>query len=372
MKQLLVYRFPHHHAMMAKLSSLLSEKGVATECYCLKNGEYIGDSYKLIVKFISFYLYVTSVIRPYRLRQFLMDFYLKYILGFFYTRYDKIDIHAYYIDANKSLEYCISRGGKFDITLWGSDILRADIDTLCQMRFGFDHCETIKGIDKLIEHVKEVYSGLYDNKCRVAYFGDSMCEVIDSLDNEKSQNIAATLIGNTGSKLVITCGYNALPMQQHDIMINALSSLRPEQKEHIHAVFLMTYEKTERYLKYILNRLTTTGVSFTILDHFLTVEELASIRKVTDIVLNTQTTDALAAALLQHLYCGNVMLIGKWLEYKPFDERNVFYLKSSQEAFGITLSGVIDKFSKYKKQAKDNHDRLRSLGLWDYVINDWL
>ena len=267
---------------------------------------------------------------------------------------------------------CVKSHIPYDITLWGSDILRVDNNMLNQMKYGFDHCEYIKGIDKLLDKVSDSYFHAYDNKLLVAYFGDAMCDVIDNIDSSTVNKLNLKLFERVKERIIVTCGYNAMPAQQHEMIIEALNQLSSEQKQQIYLVFPMTYEKSEKYLDKINYLLEKTGIDYLILDKFLSEEELATVRLKTGIVVNTQTTDALAAALVQHLYCGNVLIVGEWLEYKPFDSRDIYYIKTNSENLAKTISEVIDDFPKFKTQTSGNHDKLLDIASWNSIIYQWI
>lgn len=372
MRILIIYRFPHHHVMMKRMASLLSKEGIKADVLCLKTLEFTNNSKLWWGKIGSFLFTGIPKIRPYKLRNTLLKLFRNHILPLMVSQYDKIDFQSYYIDLYDLMSHCVKFHIPYDITLWGSDILRVDNNMLNQMKYGFDHCEYIKGIDKLLDKVSDNYSHAYDNKLLVAYFGDAMCDVIDNIDSSTVNKLNLKLFERVKGRIIVTCGYNAMPAQQHEMIIEALNQLSSEQKQQIYLVFPMTYEKSEKYLDKINYLLEKTGIDYLILDKFLSEEELATVRLKTSIVVNTQTTDALAAALVQHLYCGNVLIVGEWLEYKPFDSRDIYYIKTNSENLAKTISEVIDDFPKFKTQTSGNHDKLLDIASWNSTIYQWI
>lgn len=371
MRILIIYRFPHHHVMMKRMASLLSKEGIKADVLCLKTFEFTNNSKAWWGKLGSLFIGIPKI-RPYRLRNILLKLFRKYILPLMVSQYDKIDFQSYYIDLHDLMSHCVKLHIPYDITLWGSDILRVDNDMLSQMKYGFAHCKYIKGIDKLLDKVSDSYSHAYDNKFLIAYFGDAMCDVIDNIDSSTVNKLNQKLFERVKGRIIVTCGYNAMPAQQHEMIIEALNQLSNEQKQKIYIVFPMTYEKSEKYIDKIINLLEKTGIDYLILDRFLSEEELATVRLKTDIVVNTQTTDALAAALVQHLYCGNVLIVGEWLEYKPFDSRDIFYIKTNSENLAKNISEVIDEYPKFKALTLGNHDKLLDIASWDSTIHQWI
>ena len=69
---------------------------------------------------------------------------------------------------------------------------------------------------------------------------------------------------------------------------------------------------------------------------------------------------------------GNVLIVGEWLEYKPFDSRDIYYIKTNSENLAKTISEVIDDFPKFKTQTSGNHDKLLDIASWDSTIHQWI
>ena len=67
-------------------------------------------------------------------RKLLDRFFLKKLISV----YDLVDFHAYYPYYNNLMRECIRAHIKFDITLWGSDLMRATKERKESQRYGFD------------------------------------------------------------------------------------------------------------------------------------------------------------------------------------------------------------------------------------------
>jgi glycosyltransferase involved in cell wall biosynthesis len=130
----------------------------------------------------------------------------------------------------------------------------------------------------------------------------------------------------------------------------------------------MTYLGSDEYKVKIRKQIESLNISFTILDHFLDIKEVAAIRKTADIVLNIQTTDALAGSLQSHLYCGNVCIFGNWLRYGVYTDNGIYYIKTTIEDITQHLQDVLRNYPAYKERCKDNHDKIRELFSWEATI----
>ena len=257
---------------------------------------------------------------------------------------------------------------KFDITVWGSDLLRTDNERKNTLRFGFDHCYRIKLTHNLHEVMLASYGNDYEDKSRIVYFGNSNFPIIDCLTDVQANEIKHRLYGNTEGKRIVVCGYNRIPAQNHIKMIEALSLLNDDEKRSIHVVFPMTYGSNSKYLSTIRNAIEQSGLSYTILDNYLELDAIATVRKTADIVINVQTSDAIAGSLQDHLYCGNVCIFGEWLNYRIYQDNEIYYIKTKMEDITTHLKDVLLHFSEYHELCKNNHDKLKALLSWEATI----
>lgn len=180
------------------------------------------------------------------------------------------------------------------------------------------------------------------------------------------------MYGDTGSKLILVCGYNGIQNQQHDVIIDSLAHIRELLIERVHLVVPLTYGATESYINNINMRLLKLGISYTLLTKFLSIEELATLRKTANIVVNIQTTDALAISLQDHLYCGNICIIGEWLKYYIYDHNKITYIKIAKETLTENIKYYVLNYNKESVKFKNNYHIMRNILSWDSVIKDWI
>lgn len=374
MKILLLYPYFNQQQLMQNFISRLSEYGIEADVVCFNN---------LVVEKNTSVIWPKSVQRYFRifghcdsfgrslksrltrmLRHLLDSYYLIRLLRL----YDLVDFHAYILSYQFLMKECLKHNLKFDITIWGSDLLRASDKKLEEMRFGLNNCYRLKMLDGLKERLTEYYGHVYDDKCRIVYFGNSEIENIDGITEEDALILKHKLYGDIDDKTIVVCGYNSGPNQNHKQMIEALSLLSDEEKSRIHVVLPMTYLGSEEYRTKIRKQIESQNISFTILDRFLDIKEVAAIRKTADITLNIQTTDALAGSLQGHLYCGNVCIFGDWLRYDVYTNNGIYYIKTTIEDITQHLQDVLRNYPAYKERCIGNHDKIRELFSWEVTI----
>jgi hypothetical protein len=363
---------------MKRYSELLKEKGILIDVLCLSNGILLLQSkIDWNKKLLTLFLNTgesnnnTKLIKYWWLiKRFLFS---KLVFQKVVTNYEKVDFHSY-----TSLEYgwlmneCKYNGIPYDITLWGSDVLRAKNKTFKRRLSYYQSCVYIKGIPTLFDALRKQYGDRLEDKYRENYFGNNEIEVIDSLSNDDYCSLKAKMFPNIGKKKLIVCGYNNQPEQQHFKMLDAISLLDDNIKSKIHIVLPLTYPGKGIYSSHVIEKAKSIGVSFTALTEYLSYEEVAVIRKAADLTINIQTTDAFAASIQGHLYCNNVVILGKWLNYPSYKRDKVFYLETTEEELSSSICNAINNLERYKEMSLGNREKIRNICSWNMCIGGWL
>ena len=357
--------------MLITLSDLLKERGIDCDVICLRNYDFYHSSNIKGLSYICRLAKIKHSISNGFVKSCYSYFVDNILFKYLLKRYDKVDLHSYCDAIVPWSSLCHKWGVCYDITLWGSDVLRATDEELLNREEGFHYAHSIRGIKNLLSRLSILFNGRYDGKMKEVYFGNSNYETIDALSNEKSTEIAVQLGIEKNNKLTVTCGYNGLRAQQHSIMLSAIDRLPQASKEKIHLVIPMSYASVDSYKEEVLQQLIVMGISFSIIDKFLTIEELAALRKRTDIAINMQTTDAFCAALKEHLYCDNIVIIADWLDYPLYDANHIYYIKSSVENLTDNIKYAIENYKELKVKTIENRYKLRQLTSWNAVMDGW-
>jgi hypothetical protein len=151
-------------------------------------------------------------------------------------------------------------------------------------------------------------------------FGTSGFEYIDKhRATPKAEHKAA--FGIDPERISVCIGYNAIPEQQHERVIEKLAELPQEEKGKIFLVLPMAYGwGGAKYVERVRQKLSNSQIDFCILTEFFDLEKIATLRLATDIFINAQTTDAFCASIRECLYADTVVLNALWLHYREIDE----------------------------------------------------
>lgn len=367
---LIVYHYYHHHAMVERMASSMKEYGVDIDVFCMDNYHLVQNSNVKLSSTLRYFLSFLEKCKSDSILRLFRKFFSTYLFNNLFRHYNQIDFHAYSMDCLPLMHICEKCGIVFDITLWGSDVMRASDETLEKKKWGFEHCRYIKGSENLHQVVSEKYLDCFNGKFKTCYFGNSSFEVIDKVSESVVGSFRKKLLTEK-ENIVFTCGYNGSEGQKHLVIVDKISKLPIEIKKKVSFLFPMTYGASSEYISKVRQTLSNASVHFTIIDKYLNAEETAIIRLASDVVVNIQETDAFSASLKEHLYCNNVLIIGDWLDYVPLDKANVYYIKSSLSDLQTNISLVLSELPKYKGLCVGNHEKMTKLTSWSSVLPLW-
>lgn len=255
---------------------------------------------------------------------FLFPFIGKWIKRFYnfkiLNRYAPYDfIHVQYVTFERLMKNLIIKKSvqtKLFASFWGSDLLRVSDRTLLLEKIFLRNYNYITADSYSMVERYNKFFGNTKNKLDIVYYGVSLIPYIDRWLSEKKQCINDLSIPK--DKIVISIGYNGLPQQQHDKVINVLNVL--ENKKDYFLLIQSTYGNEDVVYKQKLKTiLDNSGFQYKIISNYLTMDELAKLRVITDIFINAQTTDAFCNSIKEYMYSKTQIINASWLHYPEID-----------------------------------------------------
>jgi len=217
----------------------------------------------------------------------------------------------------------------------------------------------------------DYYDKRYSSKLRICRFGLAPLEVLRKLDLNKME--CRKHLELPEDSLILTVGYNNSPAQQHIEILNSIQKRRREVPENLFLVFPMTYGATDKYRKTVRKHLEQHGFRYKIFDKFMPDEEMAMLRRASDLMIQVQITDQFSGSMQEHLYTENVVITGDWLPYGTLDEKGIFMLKvSSVEEVGEKLVYALNNLDSLKEKCKKNPEIIWELSSWEKNIHSWI
>lgn len=260
-------------------------------------------------------------------------------------------------------------------TFWGSDLLRSNKNNRKEISLYLNQCNKIVVLtDKMYKELGEDrHLKKHINKVSVFDFGITNLDSLKIAIEENDCTRWKSYFNIPLDKVVISIGYNKSEGQQHNTVIRELCMLPEKIKRECFLLFHMSYgECSATYYNEFLTLLSESGINYKIITDYLMGRELAYIRLATDLYINAQVTDSLAATLNEFIYAGKVVFNPKWIDYKELDDLGIEYVQyeSINDLPKHIIRFIEEKIpeinrSKNKKQIWDNYS-------WNARVQDWL
>lgn len=286
-------------------------------------------------------------------------------------RYDVTHIHflePFYSSVWQNIK---EKSKKLIVSVWGSDYYRMSDENRKIQKYVLDNSDFITmANESTIKEFEEFYKFKYSSKLKVCRFGLTPLEYINLYVNEDFAKIRMEL-GIPVESLVVTCGYNASPAQNHLEIIDSIIKVKDRLPNNLFLIFPMTYGD-DNYRNNVINEIRKIGFKYKVLDKFLSNEDVAKLRIISDIMVQVQTTDQLSGSMQEYLYCNNIVITGEWLPYDVFDHQGIHMLKVTElNQIGGRIVYAIDNFDGIKTKIKNNKKIIWNLSSWESVIDQW-
>lgn len=291
-------------------------------------------------------------------------------------------IHYHFIISRYafSLKAAKKTNAKIIATIWGSDMYRLNMSfrKAEAMMHKFFQMKLFSASDiitvahqKMLKDFLKVYGKKYRRKIRLARFG--MPTELELIDRANPEHFSKKFAIPT-NKLIITIGGSADPLKNQHYVLKEITKLPRSFLNRVFLIVPLTYGNST-YVRKVLQDFKGKFDNILFLTQFLSFEDIAALRKLTNILIYLPTTDAFSATVLESLYAGSVVLTGEWLPYDLLDEIGVFYIKLKELAPGKLqefLIDVITKFKEYHEKATDNREKIWRIASWEANIKNWL
>ena len=274
----------------------------------------------------------------------------------------------------------IFKGRKVVVTFWGSDLYRIPKGSKLRkfMQRGIlKHADAITVVSKkMIRDFQETF-GFEDKPIFVTKLPVLVdLQIIDTLDQQAIE-LFKERYQIQRDDIILTLGYSADPRKNHEYMINEVLELNKNIK-NIFAFLPMTYgnkEHREKIKKYCEETFQKHGVKYAVLENFMSDQEVAILRKTTDIMVNVQDTDALSASMEESLYAGSIVINGAWLNYDELLEDGAYYETIPELKPGILASKleyVIRNLPDLKSKARINREIIAKRNDWSEATQNFI
>lgn len=256
---------------------------------------------------------------------------------------------------------------KLILSYWGSDLLRIPKEKILSVGKFVKHADfvTFDNID--LEMVfKRTYKWEKQMPSKVLLFG---LPILDSIvQNNKNAEKIREKWNIPEDKIVIAIGYNGIPEQQHKKVLSVIEKLDDCYKEKMVLLLQMSYGGTRQYRRSVVTRAKKTGSEYIDIQHFLTNEEVAELRIITDIYINAQITDAFSGSVCENLFSNTLLINARWLRYKELELYGFKYLEFNEIN---EIDHLIKKAFEHEIDTSMNRELIWKLRSWKYCAPKW-
>ncbi len=290
----------------------------------------------------------------------------------FIGSYDIIHIHflsPFYGIVSKQIR---QKANKVIVSIWGSDYYRTSEQDKVEQLSILEIADNINfGNEDTFLDFDNCYNKKFNKKLSICRFGLIQLEVIKSLEGKNKIELKREM-SCSPDDIIITCGTNASLAQNHLAMIESILSIRTKLPANLLFIFPMTYGDANLILQ-IKDKLMHSGLRYKIYEEFLSEQENAKLRLISDVLIQAQTTDQLSGSMQEYLFAGNIIITGAWLPYKIFTDNGVCFLKvDTLEAIGEKLQFAIENMNALKTNCIDNKKLIWNMTSWENAICNWI
>lgn len=261
-------------------------------------------------------------------------------------------------------------------SIWGSDLMRisGELEYYRQKKmFERANIITLQSIE-MREIILAKYGRHLKPKIRITLFGtdNEFFDNIDLYDNLADIQKFKNELGIAFHKKLITIGHNANPFNNHLTILNHVKHIK--QKENTVVLLPFTYGCEDfNYINQVKEYCENEQIEYRIFQKFLSINDLALLRIVTDVMIHMPESDAQSAAMIETLYAGNIVITGSWLPYGNLRRREITYYEIEEFSYlARMLDNVLENIEDYIPNKEHQKKQILNHYHIDKTTNKWL
>lgn len=259
--------------------------------------------------------------------------------------YDLVNIHFLPSNVDYYVRIAHKYGVKTMLTPLGSDVLRVNKIHVPSLKRAFNNTDyvSLNTITGFCQKVKDAFNVDEGKIVNLGYGSETISAMLEMKGKYNRQQYI-DMLSLPKSSYYICCGYTASRAQNHLVMLDAIAKNTQFLPSDYCALIPLSYGPAKEQLKSELSeKCKELGIRYHILSDYMTIEQVAALRFVSDLMIHIQPTDAYNASLQEFLLGGTDVINGSWLEY-PSLERfgKPYYTCDTIDSLTETLYHVIN------------------------------
>lgn len=288
-------------------------------------------------------------------------------------KYDLVNVHYLPNNVNEYVNIAHKCGVKIMLTPFGSDVLRANkiktffLNKAIAKSNYISFPKAIGFADKLVKRFNISTSKIID----LGYGSETISSIL-SIEGKYTRKELVEMLGISYSDYYITCGYNASLAQHHSEIIEAIAKNKELLPSNYCLLFPLSYGADKDLIKSTVDELCEKyDLKYSLFLNYLSVEQVAALRLITNLFIHVQDTDAYSASLQEFLLTKACVINGKWLEYPSLERFGFpYYQCESLNNLSNDIRNVV--LGKYDSIVLHNEVREEICNnAWDRKIIAW-
>lgn len=284
--------------------------------------------------------------------------------------YDVCHIHAWTANLDYIIRIHKNKCKKLLVSITGSDF--SDENS----KINYDLIKYIDAFTIANSSYKEQFINKTNNNCKIYdnKYGLLLLDIIDSIKEHDDKTNIKKKWGIKKKEIVVTLGTNGIHFQQH---IKALKSIKKSFNnkipENIIFIIPLTYNRNEQHIKELKEYTNSAKINVQYLNEYMTIQQVAELRIITDIMIQVQTKDQFSGAMQEQMYAGGIVITGEWLSYPELKNNNAYYYTIKYlDELGEIFKLIINNIVKEKEHCNGNKKIISSLSGMKITTKKWL
>lgn len=266
------------------------------------------------------------------------------------------------------------KGTKTHIAPMGSDVLRTSKYIEKSLKNAFNEVDYIS-----VGRRSDFGVGLINRfnipseKMIAAGFGSDVIDQIDVMRGGMSRLEMASMLNLPDSSYYVSCGYNANIEQNHEEMLRAIADNKDLLPKDYCVIVQLSYGIQKEELKLKLPKLAQElELNVYLITEFLSTEQVAALRLITDLFIHVQKTDATNASILEYLLADTEVINGEWLKYRFIEQDGKpYHTCESLEQLSSCVRDVISNQDRKILVTEKTKQAIREFKSWHRKLKNW-
>ena len=234
-------------------------------------------------------------------------------------------------------------------------------------------CDAVINSNDIFEIIYKRFPS-FNGKIYLGNLGASGLDNLKKLLKNSSKDACKRYYGLPIDKLSVQIGYSGKSLHRHLDIIAELCK-HPELKDKIHILNPMNRDQSSIYAQKVIQEIEKAGFTHTtIVNRFLSDEEVSILRYSTDIVLQLAEFDGFSRSILESFCAKAIVIYGNWLNYENKLKINGLEgIPVDSIAEGVnTLIKVSSNPKDYEAKCTKNADNAFNENMWETCIVNWI